>query len=274
MPPRNDLGLTLVACLAILFPAKALTAEPQSGAAPLPLKVCADPNNMPFSNKREEGFENRIADLVAQEMGTHVAYTWWPQRRGFLRNTLMAGSCDVVMGIPPLDMIDTTHPYYGSTYVMVSRAEDNLDISSLNAPELEDLTIGVSLIGDDGTNTPPAHALARRGISENVVGFPIYGDYREEAPAENLLRALEAGEIDLAIDWGPRAGWFAQTSEVPLTVTPVTGTETYLPLVFEFVVAMGVRKDDHDLKDKLDQVIAKKSEAIDAILSDYGVPRR
>ncbi|MCQ0986072.1 substrate-binding domain-containing protein [Jiella marina] len=266
------IGLGLLAVIA--FPGTAQAAPSTSDNDTDPLRVCSDPNNMPFSNRRKEGFENQIAELMADELGTAVSYTWWPQRRGFLRNTLMAGRCDVVIGIPPVDMIDTTHPYYGSTYVMVSRAEDDLDISSLNAPELEDLTIGVSLIGDDGTNTPPAHALGRRGLTENVVGYPIYGDYREEAPAENLLLALEKGEIDVAIDWGPRAGWFAKHSKVPLTVKPVTGTESYLPLVFQFLVAMGVRKGDVELRDKLDRAIADRQEDIDAILAEYAVPRQ
>jgi mxaJ protein len=125
------------------------------------LRVCADPNDLPFSSARGEGFENALAELVAGELGKTVAYTWWAQRRGFIRNTLNAGACDVIMGVPTLDMIATTRPYHRSTYVFVSRKDRALDFSSMEAPELRTLRVGVHLIGDDGANTPPAHALGQ-----------------------------------------------------------------------------------------------------------------
>ena len=236
------------------------------------LRVCADPNNLPFSNARGEGFENELAELVAADLGKQLSYTWWAQRRGFIRNTLKAGACDVIMGVPPLDMLRTTRPYYRSTYVFVSRADRHLAFSSLQAPELRDLEIGVHLIGDDGANTPPADALGERGIVDNVKGFMIYGDYREDTPPARLIEAVEQEEIDLAAAWGPLAGYFAMKSPVPLQVVPITDTDSFQPLAFQFPIAMGVRKDDQELADQLNGVIERRQNKIVALLERYGVP--
>lgn len=236
------------------------------------LRVCADPNNMPFSNERGEGFENKLAELVARDLGKTVAYTWHAQRRGFIRNTLNAGECDVIMGIPHLDMLKTTRSYYRSNYVFVSRADRNLNFSSIHAPELRDLKIGVHLIGDDGANTPPAHALGQQGIIDNVVGYPIYGDYRQESPPSELVKAVSRGEIDVAAVWGPIAGYYAKHSEVPLKIVPITDTLEYMPMLFQYSIAMGVRKDDPILQRQLNEVIYQRKEDIQALLKSYGVP--
>lgn len=236
------------------------------------LRVCADPNNMPFSNASGEGFENKLAEMVADELGKTVAYTWHAQRRGFIRQTLKAETCDVVMGVPPLEMLATTRPYYRSTYVFVTRQDRHLDFSSIQAPELERLKIGVHLIGDDGANTPPAHALGAQQIVDNVEGFMIYGDYREESPPARLIEAVAEGEIDVAAAWGPLAGYFAMKSSVPLRIVPITDTEAYRPLAFQFPIAMGVRKGDAALKEQLDQVITDRKDDIHVLLTRYGVP--
>jgi mxaJ protein len=236
------------------------------------LRVCADPNNLPFSNAKGEGFENELAQMVAQELHQTVSYTWWAQRRGFIRNTLKAGKCDVIMGVPPLDMITTTRPYYRSTYVFVSRRDRRLGFSSLEAPELRTLKIGVHLIGDDGANTPPADALAKRHIVDNVKGFMIYGDYRQDAPPARLVEAVERGEVDVAAVWGPLAGWAAKRSPVPLQLVPITVTEAFRPLLFQFPIAMGVRKGDAALAGRLDAIIEKRRDDIRALLERFGVP--
>ena len=259
---------TAVAALLIAAPA---AAGPSQAELP-PLRVCADPNNLPFSNDKGEGLENKLAEIVAAELGRRVEYTWHAQRRGFIRQTLNAGLCDVVMGIPHLDMLATTRAYYSSQYVFVSRADRSLSVSSLDAPELEHLTIGVHLIGDDGFNTPPAHALAMRGLVYNVRGYTIYGDYRESSPPMRLLDAVASGEIDIAAVWGPQAGWYVARSPVPLRMVPITRTERYLPLVFQFPIAMGVRKEDIALRNRLNEIIAERGADIRALLESYGVP--
>jgi mxaJ protein len=267
---RTAIGGSLVALmLGVPGSAAVLGADAASGSA---LRVCADPNNLPFSNAKGEGFENELARIVARELHQTVSYTWWAQRRGFIRNTLKAGKCDVIMGVPPLDMITTTRPYYRSTYVFVSRRDRNLGFSSLEAPELRTLKIGVHLIGDDGANTPPADALAERHIVDNVKGFMIYGDYRQDAPPARLIEAVERGEVDVAAAWGPLAGWAAKRSPVPLQLVPITDTEAFRPLRFQFPIAIGVRKDDAALAARLDAIIEKRRDDIRALLERFGVP--
>lgn len=237
------------------------------------LRVCADPNNLPFSDDRNGGFENAIAQLFANETGQSVAYTWWAQRRGFIRSTLKAGSCDVVMGVPVgLDMVETTRPYYRSSYVFVSRSDRQLNIALMTDPRLRTLKIGVQLIGDDGFNTPPGHALAKQGIVDNVVGYTVYGDYRRPDPPAQILEAVAQGEVDIAAVWGPLAGYFARKSPVKLTVVPITDTERFSPLLFQFDIAIGVRKGDDKRKEELDRLVARNSVKIAQILDRYGVP--
>jgi mxaJ protein len=237
------------------------------------LKVCSDPNNLPFSNADGAGFENKLAELVAGELGEHVTYTWWAQRRGFVRNTLNAGLCDVVIGVPvDYALVQATRPYYRSSYVFVSRADRKLDVASIKDPRLKDLRIGVHLIGSDGMNTPPGQALGQRNIVQNVVGYMIYGDYREPNPPARLIEAVEDGDIDIAAAWGPLAGYAAKISAVPLTLVPIADTEDFAPLRFQFDIAMGVRKGDHALKVRLDDIIMRKRPEIRALLGSYGVP--
>jgi mxaJ protein len=244
-----------------------------TGAAQTPLRVCADPNNLPFSNEAREGFENRIAELVAREMGRTVEYTWWAQRRGFIRNTLNARLCDVVIGVPAgYDLTLTTNPYYRSTYAFVWRAERPLGIRSFDDPRLRSVRVGVPVVGDDYAATPPAAALARRGIVTNVVGYSVYGDYREPNPPARLVDAVARGEIDVAIAWGPLAGYFAQKSAVRLQVAPLM-PDVEPDVRLAFGIAMGVRRSDRALRDSLDAILVKRRAEIDAILVRYGVPR-
>jgi mxaJ protein len=238
------------------------------------LRVCADPNNLPFSNERQEGFENRIAALVAADLGARLAYTWWAQRRGFVRNTLKAGACDVLIGAPVgWDPVLTTRPYYRSTYVFVARRDRGLALRSFDDPVLHRLRIGVQLIGNDGVNTPPAHALSRRGIVDNVVGYTVYGDYAQPNPAARIVDAVAAGDVDVALVWGPLAGYFAQRARVPLDVTPVAPAVDPPALPQTFAIAMAVRKGDRELRDTLQTVLDRRRADIEAILDGYGVPR-
>ena len=202
-----------------------------------------------------------------------MRYTWWAQRRGFLRNTLKAEICDLVPGLPAnLEGVRTTAPYYRTSYVFVTRS-DGPEVSSFNDPVLRQVKVGVHLIGDDGSNTPPAHALARRGIIDNVRGYMIYGDYNQPNPPARILDALADGEIDVAIVWGALGGYFAQHEKVPLKVTPVRPAfdGPQLPMVFD--ISMAVRKEDEALRQEIDAVLSRRRADVDAILSAYGVPR-
>ncbi|GLC23917.1 substrate-binding domain-containing protein [Roseisolibacter agri] len=238
------------------------------------LRVCADPNNLPFSNDRREGFENRLAELLAREMGARLEYTWWAQRRGFFRETVNASKCDLVPGVPTrLDMVLTTRPYYRSSYAFVQRRDAATRVTSLDDPALRRLKVGVQFIGDDYANTPPAHALAARGIVENVVGFSIYGDYREPNPPARIIDAVADGTVDVAIVWGPLGGYFARRGRVPMTVVPVTPQVDPRSLPLAFDVSMGVRRKDAALRDEVQAVLTRRHDAVAAILDAYGVPR-
>jgi mxaJ protein len=238
------------------------------------LRVCADPNNLPFSNARQEGFENRIAALAARELGADLRYTWAAQRRGFVRNTLGAGECDAVMGVPAgFERVSTTAAYYRSTYVFVSRRDLGLDVASFDDPRLRRLRVGVQMIGDDYANSPPAHALARRGIVDNVAGYSVYGDYTRPDPPRRIVDAVAAGSVDVAVVWGPLAGYFARAAAVPLRLTPVAPAVDPPALPFAFDIAMGVRRGDDALRKELDEVLVRRAGEIDSILRDYGVPR-
>ena len=241
-------------------------------AAP-PLRVCSDPNNLPFSNRKEEGFENRIARLLAREMNTTVQYYWWAQRRGFVRNTLNANQCDVIIGVPTsFELALTTAPYYRSTYVFVTRRDRKLAISGFDDPQLRKVKIGVQMIGDDYASSPPAHALANRGIVRNVVGYSVYGDYSKDDPPRVIVDAVANGEVDVSAVWGPTAGYFIRKSRVPLVATPVSPQIDLPFLPFVFDIAMGVRRGDTALRDRLNEIIRRRSREIESILRDYGVP--
>lgn len=250
--------------------ARSVAAAPTAPA----LRVCADPNDLPFSNRAGAGFENAIARVIGSELGRPVEYTWWAQRRGFVRNTLNAGACDLVVGIAAgADMLATTKPYYTSTYVFVSRRDRHVGVKSFDDEQLRRLRVGVQLIGDDFANTPPAHALARRGITRNVVGYTVYGDYRQPNPSADIMRAVEHGAVDVAVVWGLLAGYFAKRSPVPLDITPVAPKvdRPYLPFVFD--IAMGVRRRDTTFRREIERIIDRRRTTIDSILAAYGVPR-
>jgi len=255
-------------------PAHATNTANTANTAPAPpalqtLRVCADPNNMPFSNERQQGFENRIASLIARDLGVPVQYTWWPERRGFVRNTLKARSCDVVMEVPAsYELTDHTTPYYRSTYVFVTRADRHLTIKSFDDPALRHVRIGIHMMGDDYANSPAASALARRGLAAQIVPFMIYGDYSRSDPPARLIRAVATDSVDVAVAWGPLAGYFAKRSPVRLELTPVTPATRE----FAFSMAMGVRHGDSTTRAVLETELARRHADIRRILEDYGVP--
>jgi len=264
------LGLRAGSPAAAVAPARSTGADSASLHA---LRVCADPNNLPFSNARGEGFENRIASLVAKELGVPVSYTWWAQRRGFIRNTLRAERCDVVIGIPRDDeMVLATKPYYRSTYVFVWRKDRDYDIHSFDDPRLKELKVGVHVIGDDYNALPPGIALARRGIVRNVVGYSIYGDYSRPSPPADLIRAVADGDVDVAVAWGPLAGYYAAREPVPLAIAPVSPRMAVPGMPFDYAISMGVRRGDSTLAKALNDIIARRHADILSILRAYGTP--
>jgi mxaJ protein len=286
----NDTGArhTIALCLLALFISTLLSSSscaprgeskqtPPATAAAQPrtaLRVCADPNNLPFSNDRLEGFENKIAELVAREMNLAVEYTWWAQRRGFFRNTLKAGACDLVIGVPSsFEMALTTSPYYRSTYVFVYRKDRGLKVQSFDDPLLRRIKIGVQMIGDDFANTPPAHALSNRKIIENVRGYTVYGDYAQANPPARIIDAVVKGEVDMAVVWGPLAGYFARRQKVPLEIVPVSPQIDLPFLPFVYDISMGVRRGDDAFREDLEEILARRRAEIESILDDYAVPR-
>jgi mxaJ protein len=242
----------------------------QAGVA---LTVCADPNNLPFSNQAREGFENEIAELIAKDLHRPVEYVWWAQRRGYVRNTLNEAKCDLWPGVATgADRLATTHPYYRSTYVFVTRADANLAGLTLDDPRLRSLSIGVQMVGSDANNTPPAHAIAARGILDNVHGYMLYGNYALPNPAAAIMSAVEDKDVQVAMVWGPLAGYFAHRSKVPLAVYPVTPAASGgWPMTFD--ISMGVQVKNRELLDQVNAALTREQSAIDAILRDYGVPR-
>jgi mxaJ protein len=249
-----------------------LAAATADARAPRVLRVCADPNNLPFSAHDGSGFENELAQLVARDLAARLEYTWWAQRRGALRNTLKAGVCDVVMGVPiSLESVATTKAYYSSSYVFVSKAERKLEISSFDDARLRHLLVGVQVVGDDYTNTPPVHALSARGISDNVRGYSVLGDYSQQVPGGRIIEAVKAGEVDVAIVWGPLAGYFTRGSEHGLALRPTPPQDGALSM--RFSIGIGLRRNDRELRERLDRFLVRQRPAVDALLTRYGVPR-
>lgn len=248
-----------------------LSALPASAVAPL--RVCADPNSLPYSNQQQQGFENVLAEMVAHDLGTTVSYYWFPQRHKFFAKTLLAGQCDVVMEVPKnMQSVLTTEPYYRSSYVFVSPQSRNLRISSFDDPRLRNLRIGVHVTGENDDSLPPNAALLRRGLARNLVSFSIFGALSEQSPASDLIQAVADGAVDVAVVWGPLGGYFARHSSVPLDVTPVCTSTLDAGLPFGFDIAMGVRPGDTALRDQLNGVIVRHSAEIRQVLESYGVP--
>jgi mxaJ protein len=238
------------------------------------IRVCADPNNLPFSNQKLEGFENRLVDLIAAELDATVKYTWVRQRRGFIRRTLKADACDIVTGIPTAteEGVVPTAPYYRSTYVFVYRTADKLQLRSFEDPVLRQLRIGLHAVGDDGANPPPAHALARRGIVKNVSGFSMWDVDAVLNPQGRVIDAVANGDIDVAIVWGPFGGYFSRRQKSELTVVPVSPSAEPSGIPFTYDISMGVRPDDTALRAELDGVLTRRQREIRNILDEYGIP--
>jgi mxaJ protein len=237
------------------------------------LRVCADPNNLPFSNARGDGFENKIAALAATALNRQLQYDWEPQRRGFIRTTLRAGTCDVIMGVlASSEMVLTSKPYYRSAYAFVTRHDRHAQLQSFDDPRLKRWRIGIQLTGDDYGNPPPAQALASRQIIQNVRGFTVYGDYSRPDPLRKIIAAVQEGSVDTAIVWGPVAGYFGRLAGVPVDVTPVAVAHDRSNVPLTFAISMAVRRGDEPLAAQLNKLIVTRARDIRRILDDYHVP--
>ena len=239
-----------------------------SGEQGEPIRVCADPDNLPYSNRELQGFENKIGEVIAQELGASLDYYWWPHQRGLVRNTLQAGQCDVLIGIPNgYDPVLWTKPYYRSGYVLAHRGDRKLGLRSLDDPALKGLRIGVHV------NTPPYDALANRGLAENLVSYRLFFDARVLDPSVRPQKVLEdvlSGAVDVAVAWGPLVGYFTREHPSPaLEVVPL-GDDASVPMSFEF--SMGVKKGNRELKTRLEGALDRREADVRRILADYGVP--
>ena len=253
-------------CLSVL-----LLALPALCADTHVLRVCADPNNLPFSNEAREGFENHLAAMIARDMGAKLEYTWWSQRKSSIKNSLDAGRCDVLLGVPAnLHSVEATKPYYRSTYVFVSRRNRGLRVSSLNDPELEKLRIGIQMVGDG--YAPPAQVLARHNLSANIAGYSLFGKNGEANPPARIIEAVARGDVDIAIVWGPFAGFFARRQSSALEITPVSPA-AYMGIPFAYAISAAVRIGDTQLRGRIDDVLGQECSAIHALLRKYGVPQ-
>jgi quinoprotein dehydrogenase-associated probable ABC transporter substrate-binding protein len=272
----NVSGLAFIAVAAFAFLALAQgNAAAQTtglGAAielvdPKVLRVCADPNDLPFSNEKGEGYENELAEFIAGKLGREeVTYTFYPQVTGFVRNTLGAYKCDVIMSYPQGDeLVQNTNAYYQTAYALVLKPGSDLDgVETLADPRLKGKRIGVV------AGTPPATNLAKNGLIGNARPYHLVVDTRFGTSAERMVADLQAGEIDAALLWGPLAGWYAKQAEPDLVVVPLLNEKGGSRMVYR--ITMGVRPSDQEWKRTLNRVIAENQEAINDILLSYGVP--
>ena len=236
------------------------------------LKVCSDPDNLPYSNERREGFENKIAEIIAKDLGLPLTHYWWPHQRGLVRNTLRAGTCDVLIEIPKgYDLVTWTKAYYRSAYVLAYPTDKGLKISSLDDPALRQVKrIGVHM------STPPYDVLGDRGLQDNVVTYMTMFDHRDPDLSRRPTRLLEdlvAGKVDVAIAWGPLVGYFAKVAQKnggPALTLVTLQDDKVIPMTFE--MSMGVKKGEQELKAKLEQALDRHQPEIRQVLEDYGVP--
>jgi quinoprotein dehydrogenase-associated probable ABC transporter substrate-binding protein len=265
-----SLGLAVALVMPLGFSLKAVAEGAEDAAIelvdPNVLRVCADPRDLPFSNKEGQGFENKIASLLAEKLGKSLAYVYYPNSTGFIRNTLNAHRCDVVMDMPQGDeFVQVTNPYYRASYAIVTKKGGDLEtVQTLEDPRLKGKHIGII------AGTPPATNLAVNGLLANIKSYPLVIDTRVDAPATDMIHDLENGVIDVAILWGPIAGILGKDSKTPMQVTPLVNEKNSARMIYR--MGLGVRHSDQEWKRTLNKLIAENQDEIDKILDSYGVP--
>jgi mxaJ protein len=270
---KNVYRAAALAWLPLLAFSVPATAQRPAPLTPGLLRVCADMDNLPFSNQKGEGYENKIANLIANEWHSRLQYTWWPIRRGYYR-MLNGTYCDLVIESPVgVDQAGATKPYYRSGYMFLSRKGSGLeDINSLADPRLKKLKIGVNLfVSSDGEHSPPEMALSRYGVVGNLVGYSVA--YDDTTRPDDIIKGVAKKDVDLAIVWGPQAGYFVKQSSVPLVLTPLaTEVDTATGYPMSYNIGMAVRRKDHAFRDSLQTLLDRKHPEILSILKEYGVP--
>jgi quinoprotein dehydrogenase-associated probable ABC transporter substrate-binding protein len=270
---RRWLLISLLAFIALLIDRELARAQATDGADlsielvdPKVLRVCADPRNLPFSNEKGEGFENKLGELFAEKLQKKLDYMYFPQATGFVRMTLAAHRCDVIMGFPQGDdLVQGTNPYYRTAYALVAKQGSGLDdVATLEDARLKDKRIGIV------AGTPPATNMAVAGLMANARPYPLMIDTRFDSSSAAMIKDLMSGEIDAGVLWGPMAGYFAKQASPPLHVTPLV-QETSGPRL-AFRIGMGVRPADQNWKRQLNRLIQENQPAINKILLDFGVP--
>ncbi|KAA0574485.1 quinoprotein dehydrogenase-associated putative ABC transporter substrate-binding protein [Azospirillum sp. Sh1] len=260
--PSHALLLAVALCAAAV-PARAAGGQAE-GIPTDVLRVCADANLLPFSNDRGEGFENRIARLIADDLKVKLAFTWWPQTIGFVRNTLRTRQCDLVMGTAVgEELMQNTNPYYRSTYALVYRKDSGITARTLSDPSLQGARIGVV------ARTPPSTVMLRHGLT-NLEPYQLDTDTRAHHPAQRAVEDVAAARTDAAIVWGPIAGYFAARQQVPMAVVPLMDEPGTTP--FQYMISMGIRPDEPDWRHWLNDFIVRRQGDIDRILAEYHVP--
>jgi quinoprotein dehydrogenase-associated probable ABC transporter substrate-binding protein len=260
--PSSGAWVLVVAMLLAPQPAMAQTAETIDTTS---FRVCADPNNLPFSNEKGEGFENKIAELLASDLGIPVRYTWYPDSTGFIRSTLNARRCDIIMGtVAGNELVQNTNPYYRSTYALIYKTDTGLAVKTLQDPALRTLKIGAI------AGTPPTTILANEGLLGNLRSYQLVVDTRFDHPAEELIHDVATGTIDIGIVWGPIAGFYAKHEPTPLSVVPLESANT--PMQMDYRITMGVRHNEPEWKRKINNLIRKHQAEINKVLFDFGVP--
>ncbi len=255
----------LLACAVLLAPGGTL-AQTTDLVDRSALRVCSDPANLPFSNDKGEGFENRLADLIGKKLGLPVVYTWFPQVTGFIRNTLRLRKCDLVMGYAQgHELVQNTNHYYRSVYVLLYRSESELaGVDNLDDPRLKDKSIGII------ARTPPATIMALNGLMGKAKPFHLVVDRRYTAPGEQMVREISEGVLDAGILWGPIGGYYAKRSDVPITVVPLVKESKGPRMAYR--ITMGLRPNEPEWKHQLNALIAAHQQEINTILLDFGVP--
>ena len=269
-PALRPAALGLAAALAAAG-APAQSGEATAPAAPPELVVCADPSNLPYSSERGEGFENRIASLLAQDLHVGLRYEWNAQHRGFLRRGINSRGCDLLLDVPAgLEGVKTLRPTWTSSYAFVTRRGGGPRLTGFDDPRLEHLRIGLQAIVAEGVNTPPATSLALRGLAAHVVGFRM-AESSDRSAAE-MVAAVDAGDIDVAILWGPFAGYFAREHGDRLEVTPVTADARATGLVYTYAMAAAVRRGDDAFGERVQAALDRHAAEIRSLIASYGVP--